>query len=314
MTNEITPIFVMGTPRSGTTFLASSIAGHENVVVLPELHFLFDMMEEEIVFGPLSTERKVHQLKNDFHFCSLGLFETLDQLSRFVEGKDIKTLVLEIVRKYNQEHMRKDYTHWVEHSPHSHRYLHIIKYYFPNAVFVHSLRDPRAVYVSTVSRPWGFKDVVTGASNWKDIVTDILAKERYFNILSVKYEDVIDTLEPTLRRISEHLGLSFDSNMLSNGGLVIHEYLEASRPFANIGADYSRKEKWRQSIKTKELEHINSVCWKLMEKLGYSSVSDKRMEITGFERRFKRLLGVLKQKYTNRKFRKEVRGEFCRLN
>lgn len=314
MTSEITPIFVMGAPRSGTTFLASSIAGHKNVVVLPELHFLFDMMEEEIVFGPLSTERKVHQLKNDFHFCSLGLFETLDQLLSFVEGKDIKTLVLEIVRKYNQKHLRKGYTHWVEHSPHSHRYIHIIKYYFPNAVFVHSLRDPRAVYVSTVSRPWGFKDVVSGANNWRDIVTDILVKEKYFNILSVKYEDVVDMIEPSLRRISDHLGLSFDSKMLSNDGLVIHEYLEDSRPFTNIEADSSRKERWRQSITTKELEHINFVCWRLMEKFGYSSVNDKRREITGLERYFKRVLGTLKQKYTNRKFRKEVRDEFCRLN
>lgn len=313
MTREVTPIFVMGAPRSGTTFLASSIAGHKNVIVLPELHFLFPMMEEEIVFGPLSTERKVEYLKNDFYFCSLNLFETLGQLAKFVERKEIQSLALEIVEMFNQKHMRKDYSHWIEHSPHSHRYIHIIRHYFPNSKFIHSVRDPRAVYSSTVLEPWGFKDVVTGAKAWKETVTDIMTKESCFDILSFKYEDVIDNIEPSLKEISEYLGLSFDPDMLNNEGLVLHDYFEKSRPFAKMKADSTRKEKWRQSVTQKEVEHINAVCWRLMLKFEYLRADEHRREIAGLEKHLKRLQGKLMQGYTRHKFEKEVRGEFCQL-
>lgn len=313
MTQEITPIFVIGAPRSGTTFLASSIGGHPDIVSLPELHFLFQMMEEEIVLGPLKTDRKVELLNADFYFRSLQLFDTRGQLVGCVEGKGVKSLALDIVRRFNEKNEQKEYSLWVEHSSYSHLYIHMIKQVFPNARFVHSVRDPRAVYSSTVQVPWGYRDVVTGANAWKKVVTDILSKERYFDVHSTKYEDLIVSPEVEMRRVSTYLDIEFDKGMLTNNGLDLPNYFGRPNVVAGEGADSARMDKWKLSLARKEIEHINAVCYDLMDKLGYVDASMKRVEIRGIERHLRKLKGRIVQKYARKKFENERRELFCLL-
>lgn len=313
MTREITPVFIVGAPRSGTTFLASSIGGHPDVITLPELQFLYPMMEEELVFGPMSTERKVEYLSNDVHFCSMNLVKTLQELESFVEGKGIKPLVLEIVSLFNAKHQQKDYSVWVEHWTLALRYSHIIRHYFPDSKFIHSLRDPRSVYSSALQKPWGSKDVIHGARAWNETVTDILSKEICLDIFTSRYETLVEFPEQSLREISIYIGLQFDERMLRNDGLIRNEKLEMQNPLAGQVADKTRREKWKKHISRKEAEHINAVCGKLMDKFLYLDENDRRSEITGLEMRFTSIRGLLILGYTSKKYWKARRKAFCNL-
>ena len=64
MNNDVMPIFIMGAPRSGTTLLASSIASHSQIIALPEMHYLYKLMEEEAIHGFLSERKKIEILQN----------------------------------------------------------------------------------------------------------------------------------------------------------------------------------------------------------------------------------------------------------
>jgi len=311
MSREIIPIFIMGVPRSGTTFLASSIASHSNVIALPEMHYVFRLMEEEMIYGSLSSEVKIGLLKEDFYFCSMELFESDDELKLFVDGKGIKQLILAIIELYNKKYDKKTYTHWVEHSPHSHYYLHLIKYYFPNAKFIHSLRDPRAVYRSTIREPWGFKDIITGAKNWNVIVRDILTKEKCYDVYTVKYEGFVDDIEKSLKVVSVFIGVNYSPMMLTNEGFRVHDYFRKERSFFGEKADSSRKDKWKESLTKKEIEHINAINYSLMIQLGYLHVSELKKEIVGIEMYAKRILGMIKHAYLSYQFKKNMRGKFC---
>jgi len=314
MTNEITPIFVMGAPRSGTTFLASSIASHHKIVALPEMHYIFTLMEEELVFGKLSLERKIEILKDNFHFCSLKLFKTRDELKEFLKDKDTKEFILELINLYNKKYHKKHYTHWVEHSPHSHRHIDVIKTFFPNAKFIHIIRDPRAVIASTFKEPWGFKDVVTGANSWNSNVMDILKKEKLFDIKTIKYEEFVEYTQKYLEEISTFVGVEFSDSMLLKNGIIVQEYFEKHRSFRGKKADNSRKEKWKKELTQTQISHINARNYKLMQKYDYIQDGDNLDELKGMKKIFLQVCGKLKHLYMNKQFKKEVREQYCKIN
>jgi len=314
MDDKIIPVFVIGAPRSGTTFLASSIASHPNVVALPEMHYIYRMMEEELIFGVLSIDRKVDILKNDFHFCSMGLFDSLSDLREFLVDKDSKDFVLGVIKKYNEKYHGKNYVYWVEHSPHSHRYMDVIISFFPKAMFLHSIRDPRAVIASTFREPWGFKDVISGANSWNGNVVDILKKEKLYNVKTIKYEDIVENAEKYLKDISDFLCIEYSDDMLRNNGVLVQGYFEKKKKFVGKKADSSRTNKWRMSLSRKQIEHINARSFLLMLKYGYINDSDTRREIVGLEKKMLLIYGKLRSNYAGKKFKKEVRKEFCNMS
>ena len=63
---------------------------------------------------------------------------------------------------------------------------------FPNAKFIHIVRDGRAVYRSTKEVDWGYKDVITGAINWNENVRSCMLKAKVFKdiVYTVRYEDL----------------------------------------------------------------------------------------------------------------------------
>jgi len=312
--HEVVPVFIMGAPRSGTTLLASLIASHPNIVALPEMHYIFDLMDIEFRSGVISLEKKISILKDDFHFCSMKLFDNLDKLRAFLEYRDSKEIILDIIKLYNDRYLEKEYRLWVEHTPHSHRSIEAIKYYFPSAVFISSVRDPRAVIASTIKEPWGFKDVVTGAQSWNSDVSNITDKKDIYDIHIIRYEDLVVHVEDQLRGICEKLGVLYSDEMMNNDGVVVQDYFGRQRSSQGNEVDKNANAKWKNELTKKMIGHINAVCVGLMEKYGYVSDCEYVREIKGIEKRMYTLIGRLKQRHMNIKFKNEVRELFCHQN
>lgn len=313
MSSKVTPIFIMGAPRSGTTFLASSIASHPNIVALPEMHYIFELMEQELLLGELDLEQKTSILINSFHFCSLCLFDDVESLKVFIGNKNVKAIILGLVELFNNKHDKKDYQYWVEHTPHSHRFIDILKVYFPNAFFIHCLRDPRSVIASTFKEPWGYKDVITGAEKWNSSVMDILKKEKLYNIKTIRYEDFTDDVEFNLKELCEEIGVDYHHDMLGNTGVTMPEYFEKQQRFSGKKADKDRKEKWKKDLCERDIWHIQAVNHKLMQKYGYLSGEDVFVEITGLKKLVIRVIGKIKHLYLKYLFKRDARKTLCQL-
>lgn len=304
----------MGAPRSGTTFFASSIASHPRVIGLPEMHFVYELMEQDYLNSNLSDDDKVNILTKDFYFCSFNLFSSKREIALFLQGKTVQEIILGIVNLYNKRNKNKDYSHWVEHSPHSHEYIELVKYYFPDAIFYHVVRDPRAVVASTYKEPWGFKDVVTGSNYWRNSIRDILLKSLIFEIKTYRYEDIVSDFFQIFSQISEQLGLEFSPDFYENSGVHAPNFFDEQQQFNSVKLDSSRNAKWPNELKVSEIAHINAVNGVLMKKFNYSSEHYPVAQITGMRKYIISLVGKLKQRYLHTKFKNTVRKKFCRLS
>lgn len=148
----------------------------------------------------------------------------------------------------------------------------------PEARFVITIRDPRAVCRSYMS-PTGFvvgrpANWIAGAERWKREVTAQLRLQNDYpdRVLILRYEEIITALEQQVDRICEFLGIRPEPAMKNyykrNSSITIHDgNANILRP-----PDPSKIDAWRKSMTTAQTLAVESVALPLMESLGYSAV------------------------------------------
>jgi hypothetical protein len=175
----VKPIFIMGAPRSGTTLLASILASRDDIITLPEMHYMHPLLREEFIYGKLDKDHIITTLKENYLFNVLGIAYTDIEMKKLVSD-DVKTTINNIIERYNEVYYPKNYRYWVEHSGFNHQYFNILRHYYPSARFIHIVRDGRAVLSSTIETRWGYKDSIIGAVSWKRVVEDCLILSKIF--------------------------------------------------------------------------------------------------------------------------------------
>ena len=154
------PIFIVGTPRSGTTLLASMLSAHSRMACGPETHFfskLTPQIEREIIkpknwpdaainyIASLEVNgEKVHRLFNI----------SLNEIKQFLDEcqPSISSALESLTHQFATKNMKK---RWIEKTPMHLMYLASILSFFPNAKLIRIVRDPRDVALSLQKVAWG---------------------------------------------------------------------------------------------------------------------------------------------------------------
>ena len=146
---------------------------------------------------------------------------------------------------------------------------------FPEAVFLHIIRDGRDVTLSYLDVPWGPTSVAESAIYWKLAVEEgrrdgsALGPRRYREL---KYEELVEDPEATLRELCRSLRLPFDPAMLR-----YHERADDVRKgFRNPGAhrNLSRPptkglRSWREQMQADDLGVFEMLAGATLEEFGY---------------------------------------------
>lgn len=88
---------------------------------------------------------------------------------------------------------------------------------WPNARFIHMLRDPRDVARSAIFQGWvghvyfGARYWLEAEQRWSSLVTALLEHQR----TEVRYEELVYRPEAELSKLCEFLGVAYDPAMLS---------------------------------------------------------------------------------------------------
>ena len=187
------PIFVIGSPRSGTTLLRLILDSHPHISCGEETHFLRDL---EAIVG-----------RNWDLVASYGLDREwwLDRIRSLYD--DFQAEVLS----------RSGKTRWAEKDPTYTLYLGFIEELFPEAVYVHLLRDGHDVVASFRDR-WGYTSAARAArTEWARYVQAAralgtrLPRERF---LELRYEDLVSNPEAEGQRLFDFLGEAWDPAVL----------------------------------------------------------------------------------------------------
>ena len=195
-------VFLVGAPRSGTTWLQLMLASSDQVATVNETHLFslylvsqFESWERlrgrEIGLRHLMTEAEFIALIRHFADCVI---------SRIIATKPNAVIVLE----KTPHHV----LHW----------RNILKIY-PDAYFIVLTRDPRAVVASlrAASKGWGStwisSSVVGNSKDWKQLVLEgQQIRQTTKNVIEVRYEDLHADCAAELSRIFDWMGVNYSND------------------------------------------------------------------------------------------------------
>ena len=241
------PVFIVGCKKSGTTLLRNLMDGHPRLVVLPSegkywTDFIprvehLDQASQRIALGQTWIRRLTNSVAQP-PFWLLGRTSTEGenpyvQFLRYflawaehVQGHGRGDLLLALILALhtvtrNERGRREAPLYWVEKTPFLEHHVTDILTAFPQAQFIHVVRDPRAVIASLkkmregktgTSYPIARDTLVlrnslsAGERNMKS-----LGKERY---RIVRFEELVEQPADVMSRLAGSLDLPFDASLL----------------------------------------------------------------------------------------------------
>ena len=200
--NEPNPIFLIGFPRSGTTLLDTILRSHP----------LIEVVEEQFM---------VEQLINSLNQLPNSKFENIKEIENEQIIKIRKTYFESLESQIQNKNNTKLY---IDKLPLNIIHVGEIVRIFPNAKFIVSLRHPCDCVLSCFMQDFELNDAMANflnlddAAHLYDAVMNLWTQ--YTSIFSinyheVKYENLIENFEPTVRSILNFLELSWDDSVLN---------------------------------------------------------------------------------------------------
>lgn len=211
------PIFV-GRGRSGTTLFRAIFDSHPDMAIPPESPFLVSLaykrrryessmgFDKDAFVADLVTHRRFELWDQDEEVIRDCMAETAPQ--------DYAQAVRAIYGLYARTRGKQRYA---DKSPRTTGSIALLAHLFPEARFIHIVRDGRDVALSHLEVDFGSDDIVDAALDWRREVGACrrsgqrLGATRYREI---RYEDLIDDPERCVRGVCDFIHLEFDGAML----------------------------------------------------------------------------------------------------
>lgn len=291
----LSPIFVLGFQRSGTTLLVSMLGRSAEVQMLPsETHFY-------ILLWKFCCRKKVSgaQLKS---YCKAVLPrvnkgwtipENQNFLSRIFEGIGDEEMLSDnpgvIMDRFFRAWTDNASIHTGEKTPAHIFYMKEIMKKFPNAKVIALVRDPRAAMLSEIVKLDNNKEAVVQFSLFNFIfrtqcVFDLIEKwNRKYpdNFKTYRYEDIISTPEHTLKDICSFLSIEYLPSMLEVG--VKNSSFGDERQ-TGIFFNTQNAVRWKSQLNTNQIYKTEYLLGNSMQAYGYSLSAIKGDKPTLFQR------------------------------
>lgn len=252
-------VFVGGAGRSGTTLLRAMLGAHPDLWCPPELKLVPLLAEFHARQGALAAELREAGVSG----------EDLDRAGRawlrvFLEagappGKRV-----------------------VEKTPHDLLHTAWLGRLFPRALFVHVVRDGRAVASSLVRQRWvdpasgepveWCRDLASAARYWASVVTSVRVQAatvpgRY---LEVRYEDLVTEPRRTMEALLAFLGERWSDEVLRHerSGVALSP-LESSTAAVSRPIEAGAAAAWRGRLSAEERAEVHRAAGPALEAFGY---------------------------------------------
>jgi hypothetical protein len=293
------PVFIIGYARSGSTMLGAMIGAHPKIICIPEAQFIIDLMPPDSSDSEIDPAKIIDRIVDHWRFrvweFDLGSLRPAPDDTEPTYRAAIEWLV----RRYAESAGRLDALTWVEQAPVHANHVWKLLQHFPDAKFIHMVRDGRAVAASIIPLDWGPNEIYSAARTWQArvgygyVAAAVLGPER---LLHLRYEDVVERTETTMRLVARFLGVEFVPDMLSTTGLRLPRFTRYQHRLIGEPPRSDRTESWRKSLSPREIEIFESVVGDLLPLLGYRPVFGLRARPLGFlEGRRHMLLNEIKK-------------------
>jgi hypothetical protein len=218
---NIPMIFIMGKERSGTTLLQTFLDGHPNIVAPPESEFVLLLYPR---FGKIKkwSEKNIHDFIEELYkepwitkIWGIDRWYLTSLLLSVRVGADYSSICKVIY--YCMRGEKENILLLSDKNPIYVLFANTILKIFPEAKFIHLIRDPRD-NVSSHLKSFGATNTAFIAQKWlgyNTILKDNRLKDpqRYYTLL---YESMVEDTETNMKKLCEFLNVSFNERMIHN--------------------------------------------------------------------------------------------------
>jgi Sulfotransferase family len=271
-------VFVLGSPRSGTTLLYHMLLSAGNFAIYRAESEALHLLEPR--FGNLCVERNKRRLMQAWLktrlFAATGLDAAPLQERVMAEchnGGDFLRIVMEETAR------RQGVARWAECTPDHLLYLPRIKQTIPEALVIHIIRDGRDVALSMERQnyprklPWDMKSRRMAAGlYWEWMVRKGREHGRELgpDYIEVHYEDLVTRPQFVLDQLSAFVGQVLDYEQIQRVGIGSVSQPNTSFKAEAVGEGFSPVGRWKKHFTPGELTMFEDLLGDALPEFGYT--------------------------------------------
>ena len=280
------PVFIVGAPRSGTTLLQYMLRSHP-VISIPsgESHFMVPLYRDRERFGDLRQHENIKQVLAEMYRLRQLFLDTdlpgmtfdIELLATELHAQGVNTMPGIFAALFEKNARGEGKCRWGDKTPPYTRHMPVLREMFPEAQFVHVIRDARDCVQSMLRRKYdlGTYNSCTAAEIWRMFVDAGQASGRAFGVNvyhELTYENLLVNPATELRRICGFLGEDFSPDMVNFRG----PSTQGKTPLLSQSLQTSNSEKWRQTMPVRQQKLVEAVAGEAMARNGYPLVTGVR--------------------------------------
>jgi hypothetical protein len=272
------PFFIIGVHRSGTTLLRYMLSSHSRLYVPPESDFIpyFFLRHPTAELSKQRVADLLHTVFTRYRFVEEWQGEPPDP-ERFFSRMPERTAAAFLDELYRQYARQNGAERWGDKTPIYASYIDLIHGIYPEAQFIHIIRDARDAVLSMLDkyeREEFHVDIFFAARNWVRRIRKAQASGRRLGpnlYYELRYEDLVHKPEQELRAVCEFLGESFEPDMLQSHHLARERIAPDSHFFDNVRNPVSKQRmgRWQSKMSPEDQRLVQLLAGGLMAELGY---------------------------------------------
>lgn len=244
------PVFIIASGRSGSTHLRLMLDNHSQLTCLDEIDYTVQLISDAGEFPPL--EQYHDWLESDRIFAERNLI--IDRQLNYPQL--VKSFLAQESQRYGKTFLCAV----------SHKNFDKLLKIWPNALFIHLVRDGRDVAYSCVAEMGWYGNFWRSVEYWErseqlwTAMTEVIPVSQR---LEITYESLMSQTVETLTQVCNFIGIAYEQTMLT-----YHQTSTYSLP------DPSFIGQWRSKMSQYEIQLVESRIAKILVLRGY--------ELSGF--------------------------------
>jgi len=291
--------FIVGCGRSGTSLLQSMLLSHGGITIPPETQFYGVCAARGSRFGDLSQD-------DNFKRASDWAWQLYQRRGINIDKAIYDSLAEDAPRSWSGIFLMMLTAYGIEQGTdrvgdksivHT-AFVGEMMEGFPEARFIHIVRDPRAVALSGIKAGFCTNFIGASISSWRTSA-DVNAKfaqtlgpSRY---LMLRYEELVTDPEPALRQLCEFLGIEMTPEMMEHHLRKDQGWLDREKSWMENTLKpvfTSSIDKWRNELSTGKVAMVEHALGDSMQTFGYELVG-ARTSLPGARVWLSRYLGKM---------------------
>ena len=206
-------IFIVGAPRSGTTWLQMMISDHPHVTTTIETPIFYNYVQN--IISTWESEKtkikKNKETRNTFNRGGLPLIFSEDEFTELLHSFCLPVYKKILAKKPGASIV-------LDKDPFNSFMINTISRIFPGAKFINIIRDGRDVACSRMaakkSMQFGEGNVIDAAKTWVQFVFGVGSLISKKDIIEVSYEELVKDTEKTLDKVFDFCDIEADSDLI----------------------------------------------------------------------------------------------------